>query len=198
MKHFKQISLLLITTLGCFFASCEETTEWNEFANWQERNIAYIDSIAKVAEANANGEWLKILDMNLNENNIAGEPIKWENDKYVYCNIIKKGTGTQHPTFTDGVEGNYRGRLIPSASYQKGYVFDQSYRNDLDPAKNTPVPFTVDGVIVGWSTALQQMVEGDVWRIYIPANLAYDKKGTTSIPAHSALIFDINLVKITH
>jgi FKBP-type peptidyl-prolyl cis-trans isomerase len=38
------------------------------------------------------------------------------------------------------------------------------------------------------------MVEGDVWRVYIPAHLGYGSSKQTDIPAYSALIFDMNLV----
>lgn len=198
MKYLKLISLICIATIGCLFTSCEETAEVDEYANWQERNIEFIDSIAKVAEENADGKWLKILSFKLNETNINGDIIEWDNEDYVYCHVEAEGTGTQRPLFTDTVSVNYRGRLMPTESYPEGYVFDQSYKGALNPAVNVPAKFNVGGVIVGWSTALQQMVTGDIWRVYIPANLAYGSDKQTGIPAYSALVFDINLVKITH
>lgn len=198
MKYLKLISLLCIATIGSLFASCEETAVVDEYANWQERNIAFIDSVAKVAEENADGKWLKILSFNLNETDKEGNTVEWDNEDYIYCHVESEGTGTSHPLFTDTVSVNYRGRLIPTTSYPKGYVFDQSYKGDLNPAINNPARFNVGGVIVGWSTALQHMVTGDIWRVYIPAPLAYGAKAQSSIPAHSALVFDINLVKITH
>ena len=198
MKYLKLISLLCIATIGSLFASCEETAVVDEYANWQERNIAFIDSVAKVAEENADGKWLKILSFNLNETDKEGNTVEWDNEDYIYCHVESEGTGTSHPLFTDTVSVNYCGRLIPTTSYPKGYVFDQSYKGDLNPAINNPARFNVGGVIVGWSTALQHMVTGDIWRVYIPAPLAYGAKAQSSIPAHSALVFDINLVKITH
>ena len=77
-------------------------------------------------------------------------------------------------------------------------MFDQSYKGALNPAINVPTQFNVGGVIVGWSTALQHMVIGDIWRVYIPADFAYGSSKQSNIPAYSALVFDINLVKITH
>lgn len=198
MKSLKLISLICIATIGCLFISCEETAEVDEYANWQERNIEFIDSIAKVAEVNADGKWLKLLSFKLNKEDVNGELKEWGNENYVYCHIESEGTGTQHPLFTDTVSVNYRGRLMPTESYPDGYVFDQSYKGALAPDINVPAKFNVGGVIVGWSTALQQMVTGDVWRVYIPADLGYGSKKQTEIPAYSALIFDINLVKITH
>jgi FKBP-type peptidyl-prolyl cis-trans isomerase FklB len=180
------------------FTSCEETAVVDEYANWQERNIAFIDSVAKVAEENADGKWLKILSFKLNDTNINGDIVEWDAEDYIYCHVESEGTGTRHPLFTDTVSVNYRGRLIPTASYPEGYVFDQSYKGALNPAINVPTQFSVGGVVVGWSTALQHMVTGDIWRVYIPAPLAYGSKKQSSIPAYSALVFDINLVKITH
>ena len=180
------------------FTSCEETAVVDEYANWQERNIAFIDSVAKVAEENADGKWRKILSFKLNETDKDGNIVEWDNEDYIYCHVESEGTGTRHPLFTDTVSVNYRGRLIPTASYPEGYVFDQSYKGVLNPAINVPTQFSVGGVIVGWSTALQHMVTGDIWRVYIPADLAYGSSKQSSIPAYSALVFDINLVKITH
>ena len=198
MKYIKLISLLFITTLGCLFASCAETAEVDEYANWQERNTEFIDSIAKVAKANADGKWLRVLSFKLNEKDMEGNIVEHDIDDYVYCHIETQGTGTEYPLFTDTVSVNYRGRLIPTLSYPEGKVFDQSYKGALNPAVNVPSRFNVNGVIIGWSSVLQQMVTGDTWRVYIPANLAYKSAKQTNIPAYSALIFDINLVKITH
>ena len=198
MKYYKLISLLFIATLGSLFASCEETAVVDEYANWEERNIEFIDSIAKVAQTNADGNWLRVLSFKLTDKDMEGNVVEHDVDDYVYCHIETKGTGTVHPLFTDTVSVNYRGRLIPTASYPEGYVFDQSYKGVLNPAINVPTQFSVGGVVVGWSTALQHMVTGDIWRVYIPANLAYGSSKQSSIPAYSALVFDINLVKITH
>lgn len=180
--------------LSCLFASCEETAEINEYANWKERNIEYIDSIAEVAKANADGQWMRILSFKLNETDSNGNMAEYDNDDYIYCHIETASTDSAHPMFTDTVSVNYRGRLIPTLSYPEGKVFDQSYKGALNPAINVPTKFSVGGVIVGWSTALQHMSKGDTWRVYIPANLGYGSSKQTDIPAHSTLIFDMNLV----
>lgn len=199
MKYIKLISLLFITTLGSLFASCEETAEVDEYANWEERNIEFIDSIAKVAQANADGNWMRVLSFKLTDKDMEGNVVEHDVDDYVYCHIKTKGTGTEHPLFTDTVSVNYRGRLIPTLSFPEGKIFDQSYKGaEINPDVNVPANFNVNGVVIGWSSVLQQMVTGDTWRVYIPASLGYGSKKQTDIPAHSALIFDINLVKITH
>ena len=194
MKQAKYFALMFAGMLGTLFTSCEETAEIDEYADWKARNIEFVDSIAKVAKANADGKWLRILSFKLNETNIDGDSVEYDNEDYIYCEVIEKGAGTASPNFTDTVQVNYRGRLIPTLSFPEGKVFDQSYKGTLNPATAVPTKFSVGGVIVGWSTALQHMVEGDIWRVYIPAHLGYGSSKQTDIPAYSALIFDMNLV----
>ena len=194
MKYLKLISLLFVTMLGGLFASCEETTEVDEYANWQERNEAFIDSIARVAEANTDGKWKRILSFKLDSIDTQGNPIEHDVEDYIYCHIEQNGEGSEHPLYTDFVSVNYRGRLIPTISQPKGLVFDESYRGEFNPLFNTPRSFYVDELIVGWSTALMNMEEGDRWHIYIPANLGYRSQKKKDIPAYSTLIFDLNLV----
>jgi FKBP-type peptidyl-prolyl cis-trans isomerase FklB len=38
---------------------------------------------------------------------------------------------------------------------------------------------------------------GDIWRIYIPYTLGYGTSNSSTIPAYSTLIFDVNLVGFT-
>ena len=192
MIYLKIVSLLFVCTLGSLFASCEETAEVNEYANWQERNEAFIDSIAKVANDNADGKWMRILALGLDSIDITGNLVEHDTEDYIYCHIEKAGEGSEHPLSIVSV--NYRGRLIPTESHPQGKVFDESYKGTLNPATNKPVEFSVDDVIEGWHTALVHMVKGDIWRVYIPASLGYGSSNKTDIPAYSTLIFDINLV----
>lgn len=196
MNYIKLISFLFITILGCLFTSCEETAEVDEFANWQERNIEYITGIAEMAEANADGKWLKILSFKLDSIDINGKPAKHDIEDYIYCHIEEEGKGSTHPLHTSFVSVNYRGRLIPSSNNPEGKIFDESYKGNFNSKLNTPRNFRVDELIVGWSTALMHMTKGDTWRVYIPAKLGYDTKEKDNIPAYSTLIFDMNLVDI--
>lgn len=175
--------------------SCEETDGVPDpYTNWEERNQAYIDSIAAVAKANPD-KWkiihtyksvasLPDLDANVNVND------------YVYCKVLEEGTGTMKPVFTDFVSTHYRGQLIPLYNGTK-VVFDQSFSGELDKEVAVPVDFGVGSVIVGWTTALQEMKEGDRWEVYIPYQLGYGTTGSTSIPGYSTLIFDLSLVRVT-
>tara|TARA_A100001015_G_scaffold227477_1_gene256987 strand:- start:2621 stop:2875 length:255 start_codon:yes stop_codon:yes gene_type:complete len=52
-------------------------------------------------------------------------------------------------------------------------------------------------VIKGWTEAMQLMVEGDQWEMYIPHELAYGEHGSPpKIPGKSVLVFKMEIVEI--
>ena len=190
----------LLFSVSLAVTSCEETDGVvDPYFNWQERNELYIDSIARVANANLGnevGQWKAVHTYKFNP------PINDLNPDvrdYVYCRILEKGTGTVKPLYSDSVAAHYRGQLIPLYDGQK-VVFDQSFQGELKEDLAVPVTFGlwegVGGVIEGWSTALPQMVEGDRWEVHIPYQLGYGIYGRNEIPGYSALVFDLQLVKI--
>ena len=70
-------------------------------------------------------------------------------------------------------------------------MFDSSIK------RGQPAVFGVNQVIAGWVEALQLMGEGSKWRLYIPYDLAYGANGAGEmIPPYSALIFDVELIKV--
>lgn len=97
--------------------------------------------------------------------------------------VISAGTGAT-PNASSTVQTHYEGTLI------NGDVFDSSYK------RGQPAEFPVGGVIAGWTEALQLMQEGAKWRLFIPSNLAYGERAAGSIPPHSTLVFDIELLKV--
>jgi FKBP-type peptidyl-prolyl cis-trans isomerase FklB len=98
--------------------------------------------------------------------------------------VIKEGTGKK-PKVTDTVTTHYRGTLID------GIEFDSSYR------RGKPASFPVNGVIPGWTEALQLMGEGAKWQLFIPPNLAYGDRGAgRDIGPNATLIFEIELISV--
>ena len=98
--------------------------------------------------------------------------------------VITEGTG-KTPKATDTVTVNYRGTLID------GQEFDSSYK------RGQPATFPVNGVIKGWTEALQLMKEGAKWQLFVPADLAYGEKGAGSVIGPDAtLIFDVELISV--
>ncbi len=100
--------------------------------------------------------------------------------------VLTEGTGPR-PTLRSSVTTHYHGTLI------NGNVFDSSYQ------RGQPATFPVNGVIAGWTEALQLMPEGSKYRLYIPSDLAYGKRGAgRDIGPDSALIFDVELLKVNN
>eukprot|EP00095_Tigriopus_kingsejongensis_P000106 maker-scaffold2108_size20737-snap-gene-0.0 protein:Tk00106 transcript:maker-scaffold2108_size20737-snap-gene-0.0-mRNA-1 annotation:"peptidylprolyl isomerase" len=62
--------------------------------------------------------------------------------------------------------------------------------------KGEPIEFPVNGVIPGWTEALQLMPAGSKWELYIPYDLAYGAQGAGgSIPPYATLIFEVELLE---
>jgi FKBP-type peptidyl-prolyl cis-trans isomerase FklB len=98
--------------------------------------------------------------------------------------VIKNGEGPK-PAATDKVKTHYHGTLT------NGTVFDSS----VD--RGEPVEFPVNGVIKGWTEALQLMPVGSKWKLFIPYQLAYGERAAgPQIPAYSALVFEVELLEI--
>ena len=97
--------------------------------------------------------------------------------------VITEGTGKM-PTKKDTVIAHYTGTLI------NGEKFDSS----VD--RGQPAEFPVEGVIPGWTEALQMMKVGSKWKLFIPAALAYGEQGRPGIPGNSVLVFEVELVGI--
>lgn len=97
--------------------------------------------------------------------------------------VVKEGSGKK-PGPNDVVTVHYTGRLID------GTVFDSSVE------RGEPATFAVGQVIAGWVEGLQLMSEGAAYRLFIPSELAYGEHGTGPIQPNSALIFDVQLIKV--
>lgn len=98
--------------------------------------------------------------------------------------VVKSGSGPS-PKATDQVKTHYRGRLVDKTE------FDSSYE------RGQPAVFPVNGVIAGWTEALQKMKVGDKWQLVIPPELAYGENGSPPVIGPNAvLIFDIELLEI--
>jgi len=131
----------------------------------------------------------------MSNNKAEGEAFLAENGKK--AGITTLPSGLQYEVLTEGagkkpglsssVTTHYHGTLI------NGTVFDSSYQ------RGQPATFPVNGVIAGWTEALQLMGEGSKYRLYIPADLAYGKRGAgRDIPGDTALIFDVELLKVNN
>ncbi len=95
--------------------------------------------------------------------------------------VIEPGSGDS-PGPQDSVTADYRGTLID------GSEFDSSYK------RGQPATFALQGVIPGWTEALQLMRPGAHWELFIPPDLAYGDQGKL---AGQTLVFDVKLLSVT-
>merc|ERR1719340_24440 len=99
--------------------------------------------------------------------------------------VLRKGEGKHHPTKDSPCDCHYAGTLID------GTEFDSSYK------RGSPTSFAPNQVIKGWTEAMQLMVEGDKWEMYIPSELGYGDGGSgEKIKGGDVLIFRMELLKI--
>ncbi|NOG97875.1 MAG: FKBP-type peptidyl-prolyl cis-trans isomerase [Ignavibacteriae bacterium] len=99
--------------------------------------------------------------------------------------VIEEGNGAK-PGPEDTVTVHYRGTLI------NGEEFDSSYK------RNQPATFPVNGVIPGWTEALQLMKAGAKWELYIPSEIAYGARGAGgAIGPNEVLIFEVELLEVS-
>lgn len=98
--------------------------------------------------------------------------------------VLEEGTGSQ-PGRSDRVTVHYRGTLID------GTEFDSSY------GRGQPATFPLNGVIAGWTEALQLMRVGSKHRIVLPPELGYGTRGAPPrIGPNATLVFDVELLGI--
>lgn len=98
--------------------------------------------------------------------------------------IIKQGTGAK-PGKSDVVTTHYKGELLD------GTEFDSSHK------RGQPATFPVDGVIPGWTEALQLMPVGSKWKLFVPAELGYGAQGAgPAIGPNATLVFEVELLGI--
>jgi len=97
--------------------------------------------------------------------------------------VLTAGEG-EKPTAADNVTVHYKGTLTD------GSPFDSSYD------RGQPATFPLGGVIAGWTEGVQLMSPGAKFKFTIPAELAYGERATGTIPAHSTLVFEVELLEV--
>ncbi len=124
----------------------------------------------------------------------AGKTFLANNSKAAGVHVLPSGLQYQilrsgppdglRPKPMDEVKVHYEGKLL------NGEVFDSSYQ------RGVPMVATPSGLIPAWTEALQLMRPGDLWMLYVPANLGYGAKGAGPIPPNAVLVFKIELLGV--
>lgn len=193
------------------FVSCEEVEEAGKYDNWRERGEAFSDSIKALTGENyvASPEQADAMELG-KLYAIQTTASTTEGSQYVYCKKLVKNETGERPLYTgyhSKVNAYYRG------TYANGEEFDGNFDGYGALDREIPIPpvkeptvfdsfarFDVSNGISGWVTALQFMRMGERWMLYIPWQSGYgstDKvdqlTGTVTVPAYSALTFDVIL-----
>jgi hypothetical protein len=108
-----------------------------------------------------------------------GDPSIQQTASGLLYKVIKPGTGNTHPTDADIALVNYEVTLLDGATIG---------------ASQQPTSMPVKGNLPGLSEALKLMTKGAKYQFWIRPSLGYGDKAEGPIPAHSALVFDVELV----
>ena len=213
-RLFDCLSVLLLVFFATttFVACSEDDEEWDPYYSWKVRNDAWFQTVvdsARKAEAEARDiygddweehcEWRKFKSLMKSHDYDSG----CTTDS-IYVRIVERGDGNYSPLWTDTVRMSYRGWMMPSVYklYNKDNllvdslrqeVFSQTYYNEYNEATAMPGVYGLTSLVEGFSTALQYMVAGDDWFVYVPYALAYGSTATGTIPAYSTLVWRIHL-----
>lgn len=180
-KFYKQANLTNINTAMLIKAINDVKNNGKLVMNEEQANTCMANFMHKAQEERSAGNKKigeEFLAANKNKPGVVTLPSGLQ---YM---VIKEGNGPK-PGPTDKVKVHYHGTLID------GRVFDSS----VD--RGQPIELSVNGVIPGWTEALQLMPVGSKWKLFIPSNLAYgDQQAGPLITPGSTLIFEVELLDI--
>ena len=104
-------------------------------------------------------------------------------DNGAMIKLSKKGKGGT-PSANSKVTVHYEGKLIDGTKFDSSYDRGETFTTVLT------------NVIPCWTKALQQMRPASKATIVCPANTAYGNRPAGIIPPNSALVFEVELLKI--
>lgn len=113
----------------------------------------------------------------------ANDPDVRATESGLHYKVLKQGEGRN--AFIGG-----RVRFHYKASYADGTVFDQTY------GVRGPVVTVLNNVFPGLQEGLKMMNGGSHYILYIPSALAFGAEGTTDVPPHTLLIYEIELFDV--
>jgi len=146
-------------------------------------SAAVLSGLAWPTLAGTNDFGLKFLEENKKKEGVITLP------SGLQYKVLRTGEGSDHPTADSPCECHYEGRTADS--WPDGAKFDSSYD------RGSPTTFAPNQVIKGWTEAMQLMVEGDKWEMYIPSEIGYGDSGSPpKIKGGDVLVFTMEIVKI--
>lgn len=201
---------------GLVLTSCsEKSSEWNPYYSWESRNSVWFQEVADsartaitAAKAQYGDDWEAHCQWRMFKSLQRSAEVQGPLTDSIVCKIVPprpgQVKGTRSPNYTDYVQVHYRAWLMPSeyvsednvTKEERMLIFSQTYYGDFNPATAVPLTMSVENLVEGFQTAMQYMVEGDEWYVYIPQQLGYKDENTNAVPANSTLLYLISLVGI--
>ena len=198
--------LCLLLLLALSLASCRDSEEtYDAHYDWQARNAqwfaeVYDEAQAAIAQAKAQypeeDEWEEHCEWRVYKTLLKSQDLPGTPTDYIVCKINERGSGDWSPAYTDSVRLYYRGWIMDEnypRSKANMTVFSQTYYGDFDETTAAPVAMPVLSTVEGFMTAVQYMVKGDDWMVYIPQQLAYKELASDVIPAYSTLLYHLRI-----
>lgn len=202
--NYRLNALLLLPLL--LLASCRSSDEtYDPRHDWQSRNAQWFAEVydaaqAEIAAAKAQypegNEWEEHCDWRIFKTLLKSQDVQGPATDYIVCKVYERGDADWSATYTDSVRLYYRAWIMDDnypESKTNMTVFSQTYYGDFNDKTAAPIAMPVNGTVEGFMTAVQYMVKGDDWDVYIPQQLGY--KGTASdvIPAYSTLLYRLRI-----
>ena len=205
MNNSLRVLLLPVLSL-LLLASCKDSdSSYDSHHDWQERNAQWFaevyntaqEAIAAAKSQYPNGdEWEDHCDWRLFRTLLKSPNVQGPSTDYIVCKINERGDGEWSPAFTDSVRLYYRGWIMDEnypESKTNMTVFSQTYYGDLNTTTDAPLAMPVLTTVEGFQTAIQYMVKGDDWDVYVPCQLAYRSESSDAIPAYSTLLYRLRI-----
>lgn len=166
-------------TIG--FSSCssdDDSDIWDQWTDYREANEAFMTEQEELTDAQGKKVYTKVVPA-------------WNKNAYVlmrWINDTTKTEGNLRPLYTSTVDVKYYGRTYENEPFDSSYL-------SLTPADSV-VRFRANGVIPGWTIALERMHVGDSVEVLVPYSQGYGSSSQGKIKPFSALKFNIKLVDI--
>lgn len=203
-KYLLTLPLLSLLALASCKNNDEETSPYH---NWEARNAQWFaekydsaQAAIRAAQAAYPGdEWEQHCDWRIFRTLLKSDNAALASTDHIVCKVMRHGTGTWSAAYTDSVSLYYRGWIMDTnypASKTNMAIFSQTYFGELNEKTAAPIKMRVSNTVEGFQTAVQYMVDGDDWLIYIPQQMAYGEKDSQAIPSFSTLLFRLTIDKM--
>jgi FKBP-type peptidyl-prolyl cis-trans isomerase len=124
----------------------------------------------------------------------TGKTVKqWLADNAGLPGITTTASGLQYQVLASGPEGGPK----PEATDQVRVAYKGTLIDGEQFDANDDMRFAVNGVIKGWTEALQLMKPGDTWKLFIPPEIGYGETGSPpKIGPNAILVFEVTLKEV--